>query len=1096
MEMLRRVGLMLLALLLLCSPLSGTTILAQEERDEYEQLRIKWAERLTGGSDYDSSDPDIASRIRSIDEMANQFWSQMNADKVWDELLDINNPANITALYDRLYKMTLAWSTKGSQLENNQSLKNDIIAGLDWVYANRYNENLTPPGHPHLTWWHWEIGGPLFLKDIAVLLYNELSAQQIQNYMNAINKFTPNATRVVFNTRWATGANLIWKAQIVAIRAIVVEDEAKIAHARDALKPVFRYATTGDGFYRDGSFIQHSIHPYTGGYGRSISYLTDIMRLLHGSFWEIKDPNHKNLYQWIYDSFEPYIYKGTMLEEVRGREISRQGTDNHRAGHDVIQTIVNLSQIESEHSLNFKRMVKYWLMEDTYANYYDGRDIEMIQATKEIMNDDSIAPREELITHKQFHNMDRAVHLRPGFAFSISMSSNRIATYESINNENINGWHTGDGATYLHNGALNEYSGNYWPTVDPYRLAGTTVSTKIKPDAGGTNYLSPSPYAGGTSISDLYGVAGMVLRPWNSTLEARKAWFMFDDEVVALGSGITSDDGHTLETIYENRKLGARGNEELTVAEYLPLQKGTECRQGSCDGKRDNSVVQKYKDLGWEKSLENVHWMHLEGTGGYYFPEPASIQAKREKRTGSWYDINRAQSKAVYTNNYLTFWKDHGVNPNNDTYSYVLLPNKSKEETRHYIQNPDITILANSKDVAAVKENKLNITAAAFWEDKKTTVGKLTSHNKAAVVMKEIEGSEIEIAVSDPTQKNNGKILIELSEPAKALLSQDERIAVTQLKPYVKFYVNVNSSKGQTYRVKFSTDPNAPQDTTSPAPVTDLAVAYTGTDTVNVTFTAPGDDGLEGKASTYDLRYTTSPITEENWDSAVSVGELFASSPGTKETFTLFGLQPGTTYYFAVKTKDEVPNISEISNVASTTTNATLLFKDDFNDGNTDGWKAYAGNWIVDQGEYSQTSTGAYGYRSTIGNLAVSDAIIEFKLRILNNGGKPWNWSGLQFRKTLPEHSFSNSGYMVFYTDNGELKLFKAGKGEIAKYPTGIAPKDFVKIKVAAIGSKIDIYFNDSVEPVISVTDSGFSKGYIGLITGKTYSNFDDVKVQ
>ena len=75
--------------------------------------------------------------------------------------------------------------------------------------------------------------------------------------------------------------------------------------------------------------------------------------------------------------------------------------------------------------------------------------------------------------------MDRVVHLRSGWGFSIAMSSSRIANYESINNENLHGWFTGDGMTYIYNADAGQFSDCFWATVDPYRLPGTTFERQI-----------------------------------------------------------------------------------------------------------------------------------------------------------------------------------------------------------------------------------------------------------------------------------------------------------------------------------------------------------------------------------------------------------------------------------------------------------------------------------------------------------------------------------------------------------------------------------------------------------------------------------------
>ncbi len=54
-------------------------------------------------------------------------------------------------------------------------------------------------------------------------------------------------------------------------------------------------------------------------------------------------------------------------------------------------------------------------------------------------------------------------------------------------------------------------------------------------------------------------------------------------------------------------------------------------------------------------------------------------------------------------------------------------------------------------------------------------------------------------------------------------------------------------------------------DQTAPAAVTDLATGTVTTSSVDLSWTAPGDDGATGTATTYDVRYSTSTITAGNW---------------------------------------------------------------------------------------------------------------------------------------------------------------------------------------------------------------------------------------
>ncbi len=112
-----------------------------------------------------------------------------------------------------------------------------------------------------------------------------------------------------------------------------------------------------------------------------------------------------------------------------------------------------------------------------------------------------------------------------------------------------------------------------------------------------------------------------------------------------------------------------------------------------------------------------------------------------------------------------------------------------------------------------------------------------------------------------------------------------------------------------------------PPDTTPPADITDLAASNPQSNSVDLSWTAPGDDGTTGTASSYDVRYSTSTITEVNWDSASQAsGEPTPSSAGSPESMTVSGLDPETPYFFAIKTSDEVPNVSGLSNVVSETT--------------------------------------------------------------------------------------------------------------------------------------------------------------------------------
>lgn len=150
--------------------------------------------------------------------------------------------------------------------------------------------------------------------------------------------------------------------------------------------------------------------------------------------------------------------------------------------------------------------------------------------------------------------------------------------------------------------------------------------------------------------------------------------------------------------------------------------------------------------------------------------------------------------------------------------------------------------------------------------------------------------------------------------------------------------------------VKFS-------DTNPPAAITNLATSNVTATSVGLSWTAVGDDDLDGQAASYDLRYSTSVITSQNFTSATQVtGVPVPGVSGAPQSFTVGGLLSGTTYFFAIKAKDEAGNAGAISNVVSASTSQGNVVVDNF-DRTTLGenWTADAGYQIVDN-ELSNTS--------------------------------------------------------------------------------------------------------------------------------------------
>jgi hypothetical protein len=117
---------------------------------------------------------------------------------------------------------------------------------------------------------------------------------------------------------------------------------------------------------------------------------------------------------------------------------------------------------------------------------------------------------------------------------------------------------------------------------------------------------------------------------------------------------------------------------------------------------------------------------------------------------------------------------------------------------------------------------------------------------------------------------------------------------------------------------------SVPPDTIPPGAVGDLAVVAREDTALTLAWSAPGDDDFDGTASEYDLRYSTAPLTPSNFDSATQVvGVPSPGTAGTPQSTEVGGLTPGTTYYFSLRTADEVPQWSILSNVVSEVTTVT-----------------------------------------------------------------------------------------------------------------------------------------------------------------------------
>ncbi|MBO9608020.1 MAG: DNRLRE domain-containing protein [Paenibacillaceae bacterium] len=804
--------------------------------DVYDTLREKYRDRQTGGA-YNPADPDIAAAIALIEADARPFFDTYHTPTAGEPYLwaDVLPTAGASLLdkyifaaedsYNRLLKIARAYAIPetGFTPAERTLMRSRILEGMTFLQANWYNT----ASQQDKQWYKFEIGVPKAILSLTVLMNDDLQtagkSALIANQLNAINHFSPDPkdSRSASSTDtprigYMTGANLVEKCYNEALVGILRKSSASLELARSSLYSVFDYVTDGDGFYRDGSFVQHDTVAYTGSYGLVlIGALPEYMELMNGTSWDIANTGATGyrdvtvLYDWVRESFEPVYYRGLMMDMVRGRAISRGLSQDLDAGRSFLLGLPTIAAFAPPgDAAEMKGLVKKWAGSSIYDGFFAGVSIYGIAKVKAILNDSGLAEWDVPAQHKQFPSMDRIVHRRPGFTFALSLYSSRISNYEyqaAPNEENVRGWYTGEGMTYLYNDDVRQYSDGFWPTVDAKRLPGITVDYGQNRTAGsGNKYESPESWVGGTEIGGLYGSAGMQVDGWNNTLAAKKSWFMFDDEIVALGAGISSTDNRTIETIVDNRRLNATGSNALTV----------------------NGTV-KSTSLPWSETMSSVNWAHLAGSTagsdiGYYFPGGAAIKGLREARTGAWTDINPYHTEAnlgdPLTRNYLSLRFDHGANPANGTYSYVLLPDKTAAQVSAYAGSPDVSVVANTVNVQAVRESALGIFAANFWKDGTYTAGSVTSNKKAAV-MTRLSGGVFEVSVSDPTQSNTGTIVVDIDQAVSGVIAKDARVTVVQTSPTLKLSIDVSGAYGQAVHASFT-----PADRLSLAPAADAYV--------------------------------------------------------------------------------------------------------------------------------------------------------------------------------------------------------------------------------------------------------------------------------
>ncbi|MFE6887097.1 polysaccharide lyase 8 family protein [Streptomyces sp. NPDC057694] len=730
--------------------------------DEFAQLRAKWRALYLGEGFSPTAEP-FKSKLAGLGTQVKAWQEAMAPDtgSLWPDAVfgdpdpDTDTESygyseKIQTSYERVRSMAEAFCQPGTGLTGDASLKTAVLTAVDHLSTQVYNKSQTQYGN----WYNFQIGAPQRLLDICVLMYEHLSAAQLTAAIEAVDHFVPDSL-VASYSGTSTGANRIDLCRVLALRGILDGTAAKVALARDAVAPVFPYVTSGDGLYADGSLIQHTYVPYTGSYGAVlIDGLSRLFALLGGSTWAITDSGRQIFLDSVEAAYAPFLHDGLAMDNVAGRAISRGlvatdtlkvQQDDHSRGHGIIASILLLGQgASAEENARWQALAKGWFTRDRYSDVTSGRTLGVAALSRvtALLGDTGVKAGAEPAGHRMFPSMARAAHRTSRFTASVSMSSKAITFYENGNGENVRGWHTGSGMLYWwaagDSAGGGQYSDGFWPTVDPYRLPGTTVSRKALADGEGGTWGAARPattWVGGAT-DGTYAAVAQDTRGLSSTLRAKKAWFFLDDAVVCLGAGITSTDGAGVESVVDTRNLGASGTSRLTV-----------------DGRTRAAA------LGSTSTLQKARWAHLAGHGGYVFPGGSALTALREERTATWQSINGGGSTDPVTRRYVTLLADHGTDPADASYAYVLLPGASEARTAMRAADRDwVDITVNSAARQGVQVPSLGLTSAVFWEP--GTVGRVTVDAPLIVQIRERRDGTATVCVSDPNRAVKSATLI------------------------------------------------------------------------------------------------------------------------------------------------------------------------------------------------------------------------------------------------------------------------------------------------------------------------------------------------
>ena len=574
--------------------------------------------------------------------------------------------------------------------ENKYFGNRQILKGILNGLRYWYSQN---PGSDN--WFQNDIASPLALGEILILLNNGKSQLPV-GLQDSILQLMQQG-----DVYKSIGANKLDIATHLLYRACITKDEKLMATAvEQSFTPIS--FTSREGLQYDYAYLQHGPQLQISSYGEVfLKGAYNVASWLQGTVYALSPDKIKILNNYFINTY---------LKTIRGRYIDFNTEGRGISRNDILDKIVIT-----------EKMGKNTLL--ALAKKVSPENVDLLNAVEQRITEVSDPSYKILSGHTQFWKADYTLHTRLAYSFNVRMVSKRTIRTEEGNGENLVGKFLPDGATNIQRSGAEYF--NIMPVWEWDKIPGIT-SRDYKTDQFTTikwGERGVKSFVGGVSDS-VYGASAYDF-DYNE-VSAKKAWFYFDKQVVCLGAAINS---YAAQNIVTTINQSWQKGEVIAYAgaKLIKVQTG--------------------------KSIPNASWVWHDSIG-YYFPNLGKLQISNQQQNGSWATINSNRSKAVVVGKVFKMWFDHGVDPLNATYAYIVWPGISKKEMKMDKLN-EIKILANNSNMQAVKQEELKMIQVVFYEAGTLTDQSIsiTVDQPCIVLVKHFDTQNPTIHLADPTQQ-------------------------------------------------------------------------------------------------------------------------------------------------------------------------------------------------------------------------------------------------------------------------------------------------------------------------------------------------------